>query len=82
MIAKYLINRSIGVFYKRSVPLWMLPHSLKEKDWPLCEEIDIMEHVGKHVINTQRSVGGNWGGEVDEKMLPFVMEVEYVRIYQ
>lgn len=140
--------------------IWMLSQSIKEKDWPLCGEIDIMEHVGKdenmihvslhsetynHVINTQQTyserlenvtgqfhkyscqwnedaitffyddrqvarfvkngpgrdttekgwpfdqefylilnvaVGGNWGGEVDEQMLPFVMEVEYVRIYQ
>ncbi|MFA6945337.1 MAG: glycoside hydrolase family 16 protein, partial [Pedobacter sp.] len=29
--------------------IWMLPESIKNKteDWPLCGEIDIMEHVGK-----------------------------------
>lgn len=50
--------------------IWMLPNTIrtKEEDWPLCGEIDIMEHVGKdpnmihtslhsklynHMINTQ-----------------------------
>ncbi|MBI9042089.1 family 16 glycosylhydrolase [Lutibacter sp.] len=50
--------------------IWMLPESLrkKEESWPLCGEIDIMEHVGKdpnmvhvslhskeynHIMNTQ-----------------------------
>src|SRR3970040_400070 len=50
--------------------IWMLPESIQtgSEDWPLCGEIDIMEHVGKdekmvevslpshiynHVINTQ-----------------------------
>ncbi len=50
--------------------IWMLPQSIrtKEEGWPLCGEIDIMEHVGKnpnvvhtslhsklynHIINTQ-----------------------------
>jgi beta-glucanase (GH16 family) len=30
--------------------IWMLPESLQEKseNWPLCGEIDIMEHVGKN----------------------------------
>jgi len=30
--------------------IWMLPVSIKEKteNWPLCGEIDIMEHVGKN----------------------------------
>lgn len=30
--------------------IWMLPVSIKDKseDWPLCGEIDIMEHVGKN----------------------------------
>lgn len=30
--------------------IWMLPESLLkgEEDWPLCGEIDIMEHVGKN----------------------------------
>lgn len=140
--------------------IWMLPNSIMEgKDWPLCGEIDIMEHVGKdenmihvslhtetynHAINTQRThfepledvtgtfhkyscewtpdyikffyddrevarfnkndyedtsetgwpfdqefylilnvaIGGFWGGEIDETMLPFKMEVEYVRVYE
>jgi beta-glucanase (GH16 family) len=30
--------------------IWMLPESLRKKEeiWPLCGEIDIMEHVGKN----------------------------------
>jgi beta-glucanase (GH16 family) len=28
------------------------------------------------------AVGGNWGGPVDGSMLPFVMEIEHVRVYQ
>jgi beta-glucanase (GH16 family) len=36
--------------------IWMLPESLqkKEEEWPLCGEIDIMEHVGKdpNVVHT------------------------------
>ena len=36
--------------------IWMLPESLKknEEQWPLCGEIDIMEHVGKdsNVVHT------------------------------
>jgi beta-glucanase (GH16 family) len=52
--------------------IWMLPESLRKKEeiWPLCGEIDIMEHVGKdpnmvhttlhsqlynHTLNTQIS---------------------------
>jgi beta-glucanase (GH16 family) len=140
--------------------IWMLPNSIMEgKDWPLCGEIDIMEHVGKdenmihvslhsatynHSINTQRThfellddvtstfhkyscewtsdcikffyddreaacfnkqdyedtsetgwpfdqefflilnvaIGGFWGGEIDDNLLPFEMEVEYVRVYE
>ncbi|WML49062.1 glycoside hydrolase family 16 protein [Neobacillus sp. PS3-34] len=140
--------------------IWMLPNSIMEgKDWPLCGEIDIMEHVGKeenmvhvslhtesynHAINTQRThfepldnvtstfhkyscewtpdyikffyddrevasfnkqdyedtsetgwpfdqefflilnvaIGGFWGGEIDETMLPYEMEVDYVRVYE
>lgn len=141
--------------------LWMLPDDIhKGVPWPLCGEIDIMEHVGKdedrihvslhtdlynHVLNTQRThfeplenatqsyhtyamewteqaieffydgrsvakfvkgengsditergwpfdkpyfilmniaVGGFWGGPVDDNRLPFVMEVDYVRVYQ
>jgi beta-glucanase (GH16 family) len=139
--------------------IWMLPVSIQNgEDWPLCGEIDIMEHVGKdedmvhvtvhsalyhHVAGTQRThfeklegvtkrfhdyamewtpeaveyffdgrpvakfmknepgrdatangwpfdkpyylilnvaVGGNWGGPVDDAALPFVMEVEHVRV--
>lgn len=44
-----------------------------EKGWPFDQEFYLILNV---------AVGGNWGGKVDEKMLPFVMEVEYVRIYQ
>ena len=138
--------------------IWMLPDSINEKGWPLCGEIDIMEHVGKdedtvvvslhsklynHILGTQKSysgplpgvcdnfntyicqwdeaaiefyfnsnrvaryeknsgdtseagwpfdqpfhlllniaVGGNWGGPViDDEAMPFVMEIEYVRVY-
>lgn len=36
--------------------IWMLPESIqtKEENWPLCGEIDIMEHVGKdpEVVHT------------------------------
>ncbi len=36
--------------------IWMLPESLRQKieNWPLCGEIDIMEHVGKdpNVVHT------------------------------
>jgi len=36
--------------------IWMLPESIQknEEDWPLCGEIDIMEHVGKdpNVVHT------------------------------
>jgi beta-glucanase (GH16 family) len=36
--------------------IWMLPESLRKKEekWPLCGEIDIMEHVGKdpNVVHT------------------------------
>jgi beta-glucanase (GH16 family) len=28
------------------------------------------------------AVGGNLGGEVDESSMPFIMEVDYVRVYQ
>ena len=145
--------------------IWMLPDSIQEgTDWPLCGEIDIMEHVGKdenmvhvslhsenynHIHHTQETyfehvedvcgsfhkytcewdeksisfsyddrvvarffrdhkmdgtpkeqgveawpfnqdfhlilntaVGGFWGGDVDESQLPYVFEIEYVRVYQ
>jgi beta-glucanase (GH16 family) len=142
--------------------IWMLPVSLKEKKegWPLCGEIDIMEHVGKnpnvihtslhselynHIKGTQithfeklsdvfstfhkyaiewtkesikfyiddklffesykgqdgristnegwpfdkqyylilnLAMGGNWGGEIDDSILPVAMQIDYVRIYQ
>ncbi len=137
--------------------IWMLSDDSKEGvKWPLCGEIDIMEHIGhnedmihfslhsklqNHIINTQRTyfqkfdnvcskfyeyaiewdedhieffvdnvsmacfkkdsneieswpfdknyylilniaVGGNWGGAIDESSLPYVMEVDYVRVYQ
>lgn len=143
--------------------IWMLSDAIQEgiKDWPLCGEIDIMEHVGKnqdqihfslhsetynHTKDTQPTyfekfprvsegfhvyscdwneeyiaflfddrevarfykegpgrdtteagwpfdqnfylilnvaVGGGWGGPViDEAALPYVMEIDYVRVYQ
>lgn len=143
--------------------IWMLPDDIRSETptpWPLCGEIDIMEHVGKdenmvhvslhtslynHIKGTQRTyferltdvfdtaheysfewtpeyieffydgravkrftkgvdgsdigvggwpfdkpfylilniaVGGNWGGEIDDAMLPYLMEIEYVRVYQ
>lgn len=142
--------------------VWMLPDTIKEgSSWPLCGEIDIIEHTGKKENNlffslhsmkhnhTRKdtkqystfldydgvtddfhdyamewtteyiefyvdgkslckynksddeevsfeawpfdqpfylifniAVGGTMGGEVDESKLPFVMEVEYVRVYQ
>ena len=140
--------------------IWMLPDACKEGvRWPLCGEIDIMEHVGKdenkvhaslhtktynHGKKTHRTgstrledvtgsfhkygcvwteeyfeffyddtsvvkivkndwpdtkvtgwpfdqkfflilnlaVGGMWGGDVDDSVLPFVMEVKSVKIYQ
>lgn len=142
--------------------IWMLPESIQDKteDWPLCGEIDIMEHVGKdpnvvhtslhselynHIKGTQithfekledvagrfhkygiewskdyikfyiddklffesfkgqngrvssnegwpfdkpyylilnLAVGGNWGGDVDDSILPAEMQIDYVRIYQ
>lgn len=142
--------------------IWMLPESirLKTETWPLCGEIDIMEHVGKdpnvihsslhtllynHIHGTQMTyfkkntdiinnfhlymvewnqnsikfyidkklfyevqkgqdgkvttnegwpfdkpyylilnlaMGGNWGGEVDETILPVDFQIDYVRIYQ
>lgn len=141
--------------------IWMLPNNIRAGvPWPLCGEIDIMEHVGKdentihaslhselynHVLHTQRThfetledvvdtfhvyalewseesieflfdgrsaarfskdesgfqateegwpfdkpfylllniaVGGFWGGEIDESKLPYLMEVDSVRVYQ
>lgn len=142
--------------------IWMLPKSIRtnEEDWPLCGEIDIMEHVGKnqdfihtslhsflynHIKNTQLThfekvnavsdsfhkyaiewtdshikffvddvlfyeakkgmdghvttnegwpfdkpyylilnlaIGGNWGGDVDESILPCEMQVDFVRVYE
>ena len=140
--------------------IWMLPDSCHEGvEWPLCGEIDIMEHVGKdenrvhaslhtatynHGLKTHRTgstvlenvtgqfhkyacvwtedyveffyddeplvkivkndwpdtaetgwpfdqnfylilnvaVGGMWGGYIDESALPYIMEVESVKIYQ
>lgn len=142
--------------------IWMLPNSIQEgtEDWPLCGEIDIMEHVGKdpnmihtslhselynHIKGTQithferfddvfntfhiyaidwteqsikfyiddklfyeaykgqdgkvttnegwpfdkpyylilnLAVGGNWGGEVDDTILPCELQIDYVRIYE
>ena len=139
--------------------IWMLPDNINEKGWPLCGEIDIMEHVGKtedtvvvslhsqlynHVKGTQRNywghlpnacnnfntyicqwdaemiefyynnekvarfekkdgdtseegwpfdqkfhlilniaVGGSWGGPViDDEAMPFVFEIDHVRVYQ
>ena len=142
--------------------VWMLPDSIKEGlTWPLCGEIDIIEHIGRkennlffslhsmkhnHTRNDTKhytvfydypgvtedfndyamewtpdytefyingtsvcrfnknddeevsfeawpfdkpfylifniAVGGNLGGEVDESSMPFIMEVDYVRVYQ
>lgn len=142
--------------------IWMLPESVQDgsEDWPLCGEIDIMEHVGKdmdmvhvslhselynHIKGTQvtysekvdnvaddfhkygiswtdkyikfyvddilfyeaykgedgrvstnegwpfdkpyylilnLAVGGNWGGEIGESVIPCEMEVDYVRVYK
>jgi beta-glucanase (GH16 family) len=142
--------------------IWMLPETIrtKEEEWPLCGEIDIMEHVGKdpnmvHVsLHTELynfwkknqythferlpdvfndfhlygiewttnsikffidnklfyeaikgengkvtanegwpfekpyylilnlAIGGNWGGDVDDTILPAEMEIDYVRMYQ
>ena len=138
--------------------IWMLGENLRDGvGWPLCGEIDIMEHVGKkedeilfslhsekrnHAIGTERTVvdkvngmcddfheyaihwtaefieffvdgqsyakfsvgddksaedwpfnqpfymilniavGGFLGGPVDENTMPYVMEIDYVRVYQ
>ena len=142
--------------------IWMLPVSIQDnsEDWPLCGEIDIMEHVGKdpnmvhvslhsklynHIKGTQvthferlndvfntfhkyaidwtdkyikfyiddklfyesykgqdgrvsenegwpfdkpyylilnLAIGGNWGGEIDDTIMPCEMQVDYVRIYK
>lgn len=141
--------------------IWMMPDSFKEgKSWPLCGEIDIMEHIGRRqdevhfslhtktynfqneesqfteVMNlpdmsnqfytygmewdeekisfsvdgetlaicnkTDRddisekgwpfdqpfylilnlAVGGHWGGAVDDSTLPWVMNVESVKVYK
>lgn len=142
--------------------IWMLPTSLKhnKESWPLCGEIDIMEHVGanpnvvhtslhsllyNHMKGTQityfdtldnvfdsfhkygiewtensitffiddkvflhsirgeqqkvstnegwpfdkkyflilnLAMGGNWGGEIDDQILPAAFEIDFVRIYQ
>jgi len=145
--------------------IWMLPDSIEQgTDWPLCGEIDIMEHVGKdenmvhvslhtesynHIHHNQETyfehiedvcgsfhkygcewdeksiaflyddrlvarfyrdykvdgtpkeqgekawpfnqnfhlilntaVGGFWGGEVDDAQIPYVFEIDYVKIWQ
>ncbi len=141
--------------------IWLLPTAIKNgKSWPLCGEIDVMEHVGKdqdrihvslhtglynHRMHTQMThfelvnnvsddyhvygiewtpkgidffidqqlfagfekgaegraideegwpfdqafyiilnlaVGGFWGGEVDDTLLPQEMTVKYVRVYE
>ncbi len=142
--------------------IWMLPESLlnKTENWPLCGEIDIMEHVGKdsnvihtslhsglynHIKGTQithfetinnvfdyfhtygiqwtkeainfyiddklfyaskkgensrvktnegwpfdkpfylilnLAMGGNWGGTINDSILPCEMQVDYVRVYK
>ena len=142
--------------------IWMLPESLRknEEQWPLCGEIDIMEHVGKdpnvihsslhtqlynHLKGTQMSyfkklpdvfdsfhkygiewtvsdikfyiddklffesakgqagrisnnegwpfdkpyylilnlaIGGNWGGEIDDRIFPNDFQIDYVRMYK
>jgi beta-glucanase (GH16 family) len=142
--------------------IWMLPESFKNgtEPWPLCGEIDIMEHVGKdpgiihtslhselynHIKGTQvtyfgkiddvfntfhkysiewseksikfyiddklffesfkgqdgraesnegwpfdksyylilnLAIGGNWGGEINDSILPAEMQIDYVRIYK
>ena len=141
--------------------IWMLPDDIKNGvSWPLCGEIDIMEHVGReenqilfclhsdkhnHVLKTHYmtiaaiadvcesfheysiewtqtyveffvddisyakysitddpddqselswpfnkpfflilniAVGGGFGGAVDEDTLPYIMEIEYARVYQ
>ncbi|HAS72719.1 MAG TPA: glycoside hydrolase [Clostridiales bacterium UBA8960] len=141
--------------------VWLLPDSIKEGvKWPLCGEIDVVEHVGRgqdvmhfslhtgaynHNLNSQYTsvhklngvseefkkytmiweedyiefkvddvtlcrftkgedgkdasekgwpfnqpffliinlaMGGNWGGEIDDRILPQKLEIEYVRIFE
>ncbi len=138
--------------------LWMLSDAHKEgTPWPLCGEIDIMEHVGRNPevihfsLHTQEfnhpkktqitgyhtmsgilegfhtyrmdwtpegfeffvdgklfnsflkagkstieewpfdqpfhlivnlAIGGHWGGEIDDSVLPATLELEYIRVYQ
>jgi beta-glucanase (GH16 family) len=135
--------------------LWMLGENISEVGWPVCGELDIMEHVGKHpdfihstvhnksaygstpntgimeiknpfdefhiygmewtkefisfyidgnlvykynpAVKNQDTwpfdkpfflifniaIGGDWGGpDVDEKLFPAIMTVDWVKVYQ
>ncbi|MDF2538680.1 MAG: licheninase [Herbinix sp.] len=44
-----------------------------ESAWPFDQKFYLIFNI---------AVGGTLGGEVDETMLPYVMEVDYVRVYQ
>ena len=45
------------------------------KEWPFDKRFHLILNI---------AVGGNWGGQkgIDETSLPYVMEVDYVRVYQ
>ena len=49
------------------------PEDQTEAAWPFDQPFYLILNI---------AVGGNLGGEVDEAMLPYVMEVEHVRVYQ
>lgn len=46
---------------------------MTEAAWPYDQPFYLILNI---------AVGGSMGGEVDEKSLPYVMEVDYVRVYQ
>lgn len=46
---KFEIRAKIPIEKGTWPAIWMLPKGAKEEDWPLCGEIDIMEHVAQNL---------------------------------
>lgn len=60
--------------------IWMLPNSIKNntEDWPLCGEIDIMEHVGKDPNTIHNSLHSFLYNHIKNTQITYFQKVDAV----
>lgn len=69
----YFVNDSlVATFYKDKCTDGS-PKPQSEEAWPFDQEFHLLLNL---------AVGGMFGGEVDDAQLPYVYEIEYVRVWQ